>query len=485
MTSVAPISAMSGRKEAGSLANPSMTVADGHDARVPRSAVVRSRLRRSATRFAFTTASGALLLSLVVFPAVAPTATASASGCATNWTSRTTPPKTIRVYLTDQHRVIVKNFRSYVPMVMASGEFPSRMPMAVLEAGATAVKQYAWYYALKGNHRSGYRTSSGVCYDVRNDTTDQLFTRGADPTAKQKRAVANTWGLTLRKGKRFFLTGYRAGSSSRCGADRDGWRLYERSAADCAKQGWSRERIQAYYYAPRINFIWNGGAASPEGKADTAAPTVQRPKVEPGRRQPANGNVNLKVHWSATDPSGIRAYAVEEKVGSGAWHAVHLSSSHQTAVSVTARSGTIHRFRVRAKDKAGNRSDWVVGTAFTPQMVQSDAASLSGHWRQSSDKSALGGGVSSTVGSGSSARLSFRGSSVGVVASRGPNFRKIRVLLDGHEVKIVNLWASKAKDRRVVFRTSWASSGKHAITIEALGSEQRPKVELDAFALLH
>jgi hypothetical protein len=462
-----------------------MTVADGHAARVPESAAARSRLRRSASRFAFTTASGALLLSLIVFPAVGPTATASASGCGTNWTSRSTPPKTIRVYLTDQHRVVVKNFRSYVPMVMASGEFPSRMPMAVLEAGATAVKQYAWYYALKGNHRSGFRTSSGVCYEDRNDTTDQLFRPAAHPSAKQKQAVANTWGLTLRKGKRFFLTGYRAGSSSHCGADRDGWHLYERSAADCARNGWSREHIQSYYYAPRLNFVWNGAQVPPQPKADTSAPTVQGPEVEPGRHQPANGNVNLKLHWSATDPSGIRSYAVEEKVGGGAWHAVRLSSPHQTAVSVTARSGTIHRFRVRAKDKAGNRSDWVDGAGFTPQMLQSDAASLSGHWQESRDKSALGGDLSSTTGSGASARLSFRGSSIGVVGSRGPNFGRIRVFIDGNAVKTVDLWASKAKDRRVVFRSSWAAAGKHSITVQALGSKERPKVELDAFVLLH
>ena len=143
---------------------------------------------------------------------MSPAAPVSASGCGTNWTSRSTPPETIRVYLAEQQRVIVKNFRSYVPMVMASGEFPSHMPMALLEAGATAVKQYAWYYALKGNHRAGFRTDSGVCYDVRNDTTDQIFKPRAHPTAKQKQAVANTWGLTLRKGKRFFLTGYRSGA---------------------------------------------------------------------------------------------------------------------------------------------------------------------------------------------------------------------------------------------------------------------------------
>jgi len=435
-------------------------------------------------RFAFTTASGALLLSLIVFPAVTPAAPVAASSCGTNWTSRSTPPKTIRIYLTEKHRVIVKSFRSYVPMVMASGEFPSRLPTAVLEAGATAVKQYAWYYALKGHHRAGFKTSSGICYDVRSDTTDQLYKPAAHPTAKQERAVDNTWGLTLRKGKTFFLTGYRAGTSKHCGADRDGWRLYERSAANCAKLGWSRQRIQAYYYAPRINFVWNGNAP-PKKPHDTEAPELRRPDVTPGRHQPADGGINLKVHWDGSDASGIRSYEVEKQVGSGAWHRVKLSSRHQTAISVTADSGKAYRFRVRASDKAGNQSNWVTGTRISPQLVQSDAASLSRGWEDSKDKAAIGGGLSATTGSGATARLHFHGSTVGVVASRGPHSGKMRVLIDGHPDRTIDLSARKAKDRRVVFLRSWANHGSHWITVEALGTRARPKVELDAFILLH
>src|SRR5207244_1073003 len=136
--------------------------------------------------------------------------------------------------------------------------------------------------------------------------------------------------------------------------------------------------------------------------------------------------------WSATDASGIRAYSVEEQVGSGAWRAVRLSSSHDTAVSVTTHPGRSYRFRVRAKDKAGNRSGWVDGGRFTPELVQSDSASLSGNWQHAKDKGALGGGSSATSGSGPTARLSFRGSNIGVVASRGPNYGKMRVLIDGH-----------------------------------------------------
>ena len=47
-------------------------------------------------------------------------------------------------------------FRRYVAEVMASGEWPGRLHTTTLEAGAVATKQYAWYYALKGHHRSGY-----------------------------------------------------------------------------------------------------------------------------------------------------------------------------------------------------------------------------------------------------------------------------------------------------------------------------------------
>jgi len=56
--------------------------------------------------------------------------------------------------------------------------------------GATAVKQFAWYHALDGHHRSGYRSSDGDCYDVRDDTADQLYRpEKATPKRNQLDAV--------------------------------------------------------------------------------------------------------------------------------------------------------------------------------------------------------------------------------------------------------------------------------------------------------
>src|SRR5262249_28967957 len=126
------------RKETRQVANPA-AVADAatplHTDHVPRfSALTQAFTDRR--RHVASTLSGVLLLALIIFPAAVQPVPTMASSCGTNWPSLTTPPPTIRVYLADKGRVVVKNFRTYVGMVMASGEWPSRLPSAVLEAGA-------------------------------------------------------------------------------------------------------------------------------------------------------------------------------------------------------------------------------------------------------------------------------------------------------------------------------------------------------------
>jgi hypothetical protein len=211
-----------------------------------------------------------LLASAFVVPSPA------AAACGTNWTSKKEPPPTIRVLRTQTGRVEKVDFKRYVVVVMASGEWPTTMPNALLEAGALATKQYAWYYTLKGNHRPEYRTATSVCYDVRDDSRDQVYRpESAEPTEKQKAARDALWGLSLRKNGRFFLTGYRRGSATTCGADADSWRLYARSAKDCVKRlDYDSERVLRRYYKPNLNWVWAPGTdpeASPAPAADPAA----------------------------------------------------------------------------------------------------------------------------------------------------------------------------------------------------------------------
>src|SRR5688572_10380702 len=149
----------------------------------------------------------------LLFPAAAmgaPEASAAGRSC-TGWTSTVVPPTTIRVGRAGgRGRVETVSFKRYVGIVMAR-EWPHYLPRAAIEAGAVAVKQYAWYHAMAGNHRRSFRTAGGACFDVVDSTRDQLYEPeevGIHPRIRQ--AVNATWPLSVHRNGGLFMTGYRA-----------------------------------------------------------------------------------------------------------------------------------------------------------------------------------------------------------------------------------------------------------------------------------
>ena len=314
------------------------------------------------------------------------------------------------------------DFRQYVGLVMASGEFPAWLPDAVLEVGATAVKQYAWYYALDGHHRSSYRAPDGECYDVRDDTGDQLFRpEKANPKANQLDAVAATWALTLRKNGRFFLTGYRAGTRDTCASDADGWRIYARSAQDCAeRKGWSRQQIQEAYYQSRIEFVWSDVGPAVGSKRDATHPKVSAPRLALVVGQQLDRRV-ARVTWSGSDAggSGLARYRLQRRIGSGKWREVPLQGVRATTFRFRLPTSSAIRFRVRSIDAAGNRSAWRSGPSIDGTLVQSQRVTLHGPWRRLVKPAASGGTSRYTIHKDARAVVRFRGRSVAIVRPRG------------------------------------------------------------------
>lgn len=186
------------------------------------------------------------------------------SASCTGWRSTYVPPPSIRVLRTlgpAAGTVQEVPFRSYVETVFGA-EWQGFYHIEALKAGAIAVKQYGWYYTIV--YRGG-ESAAGECYDVEDDTTDQYYQPELrTPVEKHFRALDATWGVTLRKYQpskgtsRFFLTGYRQGSTNVCGTDADRFHLYQHSALACAKAGMRFESILRVYLEPNLEIVEPG-----------------------------------------------------------------------------------------------------------------------------------------------------------------------------------------------------------------------------------
>ena len=318
------------------------------------------------------------------------------------------------------------------------------------------------------------------------DTNDQLFhPEWADPTQKQLDALAATWDLTLRKDDRFFLTGYRYGDSVGCAKDADGWHLYEQSMQACADKGWSRQQIQEAYYAPHVTFVWNDGSGPANGSGkDRKAPVAVAPKVQL-RTSVVLGGLIAAISWGASDSgSGVAAFKLQHSVDGGAWQDVALPSAAARSVEVPLRLGTAYRFRVLARDGAGNVSDWAASASVTPHLLQASQASLTKSWWIARDAAASGRSTRYSSTMNARATLAFRGRSIAIVAPTGPLRGAARVFIDGRAAGRFDLNTSSSHERRLVWSHSWSKLAGHDLRVQVLGVKGHPRVDLDAFVIL-
>ncbi len=197
-------------------------------------------------------------------------APARAASTCTGWTSDSVPPVTIRVLRTvgpAAGTVQVVPFHDYVTVVMAAEWGPSD-PVEALKAGAVAVKQYGWYRAM---YWRGGTAADGSCYDVVDSPIDQVYWPEAKtPSASEISAVDATWGISVLKSGSLFATHYTAGSSVACGANADGWHLYQISAMHCAEGGMAAATILQTYYDPGAQVV---GAAGSNALRFTSQPS--------------------------------------------------------------------------------------------------------------------------------------------------------------------------------------------------------------------
>ena len=217
----------------------------------------------------------AALCTLCSMPSPPATAAAACGG----YGSQTTPPPTVRVYRAAAGTVETVDFRAYLKNVL-SREWISSWTTESLRAGALAVKDYAWYQVL---HWRGYVSASGECFDLFDTTRDQVYDPSRPVYAPMAAAVDATWTtLALRNGS-IVPTYYNAGSPNEpCGANANGWQMFQWGSQRCGLDGMSAAQIMSVYYSGIQVFA----APPPSPPARTPTPTplptpTPRPSATP------------------------------------------------------------------------------------------------------------------------------------------------------------------------------------------------------------
>ncbi|HEX2141067.1 MAG TPA: SpoIID/LytB domain-containing protein [Candidatus Limnocylindria bacterium] len=231
-----------------------------------------TRFLVAATLAALTLIGSALPGSFAVSRAVA----ASCSG----WTSESQPPPSIRVFRHASGAVETVDFRTYTKNVL-SREWIGSWTAESLRSGALAVKSYAWYQVL---HWRGGTNASGQCFDLRDDTYDQVYDPSKPTWSTAAAAVDATWGTRVLKNGLIFPTYYNAGASGEaCGANANGWKMYQWGTQGCGLAGKTAAQIMLTYYWPGVT-VTDAPAATPSptpSPSPTAAPTPT-PAASPG-----------------------------------------------------------------------------------------------------------------------------------------------------------------------------------------------------------
>jgi Stage II sporulation protein len=187
----------------------------------------------------------------------------AASSCS-NWTSQTDPPPTIRVFRHATGVVETVDFRVYTKNVL-SREWIGSWTTESLRSGALAVKSYAWYQVL---HWRGGVNGTGDCFDVRDDIADQVYDPSKATWSTAAAAVDDTWATRVLKNNAIFPTYYNAGTSGEaCGANANGWKMYQWGTQACGLAGKTAAEIVLIYYYPSVT------VADAPAPSATATPT--------------------------------------------------------------------------------------------------------------------------------------------------------------------------------------------------------------------
>ena len=221
---------------------------------------------------------------------------------------------------------------------------------------------------------------------------------------------------------------------------------------------------------------------------DTTGPTalpVHRHGINAGTV--IGSTVSAIVSWAAAsdDHTGVASYVVRRRIGTGSWTTVD-SVVTERLLKLPMTFGAVTQFAIAARDGAGNVGPQAESPAVKATLLQegTSLARYVGSWSSTRSSTASNGTMRTSTRAGASVEFKRDARAIAVVGRQGPTSGKARVYVDGVYVQTIDFYRSTSRAKVVVFSRSWPSPGVHSVKLIVSGTSGRPRVDIDAFAVI-
>ena len=199
----------------------------------------------------------------------------------------------------------------------------------------------------------------------------------------------------------------------------------------------------------------------------------------------------FEYRWTASDPSDICRYSVDESFGVQGWtdgvldDRTNATSGH---IGFTGdgylNSDDLDEIRINAYDCAGNVTS-VVRPGSWPSVLADYGNVVPSGWARTSCTCAIGDSMlhTSTKNASHSTAVNARGTTrrVALIMAKGPARGQAAVYWDGRLVKTVDTYAKANSNRVVMWDVEVGGSARHTIRVVNLATSGRPRIDIDAY----
>ena len=220
---------------------------------------------------------------------------------------------------------------------------------------------------------------------------------------------------------------------------------------------------------------------------DAAAPRTSTPALQLRSGGTLDDGVSVLGTWPpATDPGGtVTRYEARWRVD-GELGTISTLDAASRRSSRRMQPGRTYSLRVRARDAAGNWSQWAESETLSPTLTQETSSALvkRGRWTSFTKSYLSGGSAIYSSREGDRVVRPFTGQGIAWIGSESENRGRASVYIDGVFVATVDLGRSSTLHRSVLFTRTWASARERTLKIRVLGTKGRPRVDVDAFLIV-